>query len=111
MQTYAEAESNANLFAFACFARRGGSPIGLTDATGETGMQAVRLALPRREPRKQQGLSSFFVPAGIAAVPCGKDYSYDGCCSQTADYDIWPGAGAVFFIEESEVVLPKIFAF
>ena len=40
MQTYAEAESNANLFAFACFTRRGGSPFGLPDTTGETGMQA-----------------------------------------------------------------------
>ena len=50
MQIYAEAESNANSFALACFVRRRREALDSRIQRAEHVMQAVGLALPRREP-------------------------------------------------------------
>ena len=50
MQTYTEAESNANLFAWTGFVRRGRETSDFRTRRAKPVMQAVRLALPRREP-------------------------------------------------------------
>ena len=49
-QIYAEAESNANLFALACFGRRGREASDSRTRRAEQAEQAARLAWPRREP-------------------------------------------------------------
>ena len=50
MQIYAEAESNANEFALACFVRRRREGLDSRIQQAEHVMQAVGLVLPRREP-------------------------------------------------------------
>ena len=50
MQIYAEAESNANSFALACFVRRRQEAKDSRIQRAEHVMQAVGLVLPRREP-------------------------------------------------------------
>ena len=50
MQTYTEAESNANLFAWTGFVRRCRETSDFRTRRAKPVMQAVRLALPRREP-------------------------------------------------------------
>ena len=47
---YAEAESNANEFALACFVRRRRKALDSRIQRAEHAMQAAGLALPRREP-------------------------------------------------------------
>ena len=49
MQIYAEAESNANSFALACFVRRRREALDSRIQRAEHVMQAVGLVLPRRE--------------------------------------------------------------
>ena len=74
-QIYAEAESNANELALACFIRRSREASGSQIRRAKHVMQAVGLALPRREP--------YFCPAGqISQKPGGAwraSQGGDGC--------------------------------
>ena len=98
MRIYIEAESNANLFALACFGHvssRGAGRPRAPDTTGGTCLQAVRLAGPRREP--------YFCPAGQISQKPG--VAWHG--SQGGDRrPVCTGGGEVFQIRGKLVHFP-----